>query len=160
MTATWTFDATRLQGFFCSSTTSSTWLSILSRWAVNTYINAANAKISRYIWLIRGSLIDIDKSTEFVLFCCVVFQVKQVFPLGFYSLLVIPFALAAMNVFWFWKIARGMIKTLSKASHSRWSVVLSFMMAMQFNAATQTLDSLFSYAIRWMSVVSDHVINI
>ncbi|KAJ4719260.1 transmembrane protein 56-B [Melia azedarach] len=46
-------------------------------------------------------------------------QVKQVFPLGFYSLLVIPFALAAMNVFWFWKIARGMIKTLSKASHSR-----------------------------------------
>ncbi|KAI3450173.1 hypothetical protein Pfo_006838 [Paulownia fortunei] len=46
-------------------------------------------------------------------------QVKQVFPLGFYSLLTVPPALATMNVFWFWKIARGMIKTLSKASHSQ-----------------------------------------
>ncbi|PIN07969.1 putative protein, contains TBC domain [Handroanthus impetiginosus] len=46
-------------------------------------------------------------------------QVKQVFPLGFYSLLTVPPALAMMNVFWFCKIARGMIKTLSKARHSQ-----------------------------------------
>ncbi|KAL5757198.1 hypothetical protein ACOSP7_021637 [Xanthoceras sorbifolium] len=46
-------------------------------------------------------------------------QVKQVFPLGFYSLLMVPPVLSAMNAFWFWKIAKGLIKTLSKARHSR-----------------------------------------
>ncbi|XAR58814.1 hypothetical protein NMG60_11014363 [Bertholletia excelsa] len=45
-------------------------------------------------------------------------QVKEVFPLGFYSLLVVPPILAVMNLFWFWKIAKGMIKTLVKASKS------------------------------------------
>ncbi|CAN8246632.1 unnamed protein product [Cochlearia groenlandica] len=44
-------------------------------------------------------------------------QVKQVFPLGFYSLLTIPPALAMMNVVWFWKITKGLIKTISKARH-------------------------------------------
>ncbi|GAY62798.1 hypothetical protein CUMW_220680 [Citrus unshiu] len=33
-------------------------------------------------------------------------QVKEIFPLGFYSLLVVPPMLAIMNVFWFWKIAK------------------------------------------------------
>ncbi|KAK2440512.1 TRAM, LAG1 and CLN8 (TLC) lipid-sensing domain containing protein [Trifolium repens] len=33
-------------------------------------------------------------------------EVKQVFPLGFYSLLVVPPVLAMMNLFWFWKIAK------------------------------------------------------
>ncbi|XP_010555665.1 PREDICTED: transmembrane protein 56 [Tarenaya hassleriana] len=42
-------------------------------------------------------------------------QVKQVFPLGFYSLLTIPPALGVMNLLWFWKITKGLIKTLSKA---------------------------------------------
>ncbi|XP_073023954.1 uncharacterized protein [Primulina eburnea] len=46
-------------------------------------------------------------------------QVKKVFPVGFYSLLVVPSVLAMMNLFWFWKIARGLIKTLNKARHSR-----------------------------------------
>ncbi|KAL8525899.1 hypothetical protein ACS0TY_015216 [Phlomoides rotata] len=45
-------------------------------------------------------------------------QVKKVFSLGFYSLITIPPVLAVMNAFWFWKIARGMIKTLRKAQHS------------------------------------------
>ncbi|GMY10389.1 TLC domain-containing protein 4-B-like isoform X1 [Fagus crenata] len=44
-------------------------------------------------------------------------QVKKIFPLGFYDLLVVPPVLAIMNVFWFWKIARGLIKTVSKARH-------------------------------------------
>ncbi|KAK4407588.1 TLC domain-containing protein 4-B [Sesamum angolense] len=44
-------------------------------------------------------------------------QVKKVVPLGFYSLLTIPPTMAMMNVFWFWKIARGMLKILSKAKH-------------------------------------------
>ncbi|XP_073269304.1 uncharacterized protein [Primulina huaijiensis] len=46
-------------------------------------------------------------------------QVKKVFPVGFYSLLVVPPVLAMMNLFWFWKIARGLIKTLNKARHSK-----------------------------------------
>ncbi|EEF35964.1 conserved hypothetical protein [Ricinus communis] len=47
-------------------------------------------------------------------------QVKKVFPLGFYSLLSVPPVLGVMNVVWFWKIARGLIKTLSRAkNHSQ-----------------------------------------
>ncbi|KAL5580449.1 hypothetical protein UlMin_012891 [Ulmus minor] len=46
-------------------------------------------------------------------------QVKTIFPLGFYSLLTVPFVLAFMNVFWFWKIVKGLIKTLSKARRSK-----------------------------------------
>ncbi|KAL1826216.1 hypothetical protein DCAR_0314415 [Daucus carota subsp. sativus] len=45
-------------------------------------------------------------------------QVQKVYPLGFYSMLSIPPVLAMMNVFWFWKITKGMIKTLTKARHS------------------------------------------
>nr|XP_043610302.1 TLC domain-containing protein 4-B-like [Erigeron canadensis] len=42
-------------------------------------------------------------------------QVKQVYyPMGFYTLLTIPPALALMNLFWFYKIAKGMVKTLTK----------------------------------------------
>ncbi|KAL6952640.1 hypothetical protein U1Q18_043967, partial [Sarracenia purpurea var. burkii] len=44
-------------------------------------------------------------------------QVKKVFSLGFYSLLTVPPVLALMNFFWFWKIAKGLVKTLSKARH-------------------------------------------
>ncbi|KAL6203599.1 hypothetical protein ACLB2K_027299 [Fragaria x ananassa] len=44
-------------------------------------------------------------------------EVKTIFPLGFYSLLSIPPVLAMMNLFWFWKIAKGLIKTVSKAKH-------------------------------------------
>ncbi|KAK9125008.1 hypothetical protein Scep_013854 [Stephania cephalantha] len=46
-------------------------------------------------------------------------QVKTIFPLGFYSLLTVPPILSVMNVVWFWKIVKGLIKTLSKARHSR-----------------------------------------
>lgn len=46
-------------------------------------------------------------------------EVKKIFPLGFYSLLMVPPVLAMMNAFWFWKIAKGLIKTLSKARHSQ-----------------------------------------
>ena len=52
----------------------------------------------------------------FVLFIFPI-QVKKVFPLGFYSLLAVPPVLTVMNLFWFWKIAKGMMKTLSKARH-------------------------------------------
>uniref|UniRef100_A0A0D9V745 TLC domain-containing protein n=1 Tax=Leersia perrieri TaxID=77586 RepID=A0A0D9V745_9ORYZ len=41
-------------------------------------------------------------------------QVKSIFTLGFVSLLTVPPALAVMNLFWFWKILKGMLKTLSK----------------------------------------------
>ncbi|XP_004500412.1 uncharacterized protein [Cicer arietinum] len=46
-------------------------------------------------------------------------EVKEVFPMGFYSLLAVPPVLSMMNLFWFWKIAKGMVKTLSKAKHSK-----------------------------------------
>ncbi|KAL7247128.1 hypothetical protein ACSBR2_002111 [Camellia fascicularis] len=48
-------------------------------------------------------------------------QVKDVFLLGFYSLIAVPPVLAMMNLFWFWKIARGMMKTLSKAGYCKQS---------------------------------------
>lgn len=46
-------------------------------------------------------------------------QIKKVYPLGFYSLLTVPPVLALLNIVWFWKIAKGMIKTLRKARHSQ-----------------------------------------
>lgn len=45
-------------------------------------------------------------------------QAKSMFPLGFYSLLTVPPAVAAMNVIWFSKILKGMVKTLSRRKHS------------------------------------------
>ncbi|THF95686.1 hypothetical protein TEA_029405 [Camellia sinensis var. sinensis] len=47
--------------------------------------------------------------------------VKDVFLLGFYSLIAVPPVLAMMNLFWFWKIARGMMKTLSKTGYCKQS---------------------------------------
>lgn len=44
-------------------------------------------------------------------------QVKSIFPLGFYSLLTAPSLLTVMNLFWFWKIFKGMVKTLFRKRH-------------------------------------------
>ncbi|XP_058075206.1 uncharacterized protein LOC131223733 isoform X3 [Magnolia sinica] len=44
-------------------------------------------------------------------------QVKMIFPLGFYSILMVPPMISLLNLFWFWKILKGLIKTLSKARH-------------------------------------------
>ena len=41
-------------------------------------------------------------------------QARSIFTLGFYSLVAVPSAVAVMNVFWFWKILKGMVKTLSR----------------------------------------------
>lgn len=46
-------------------------------------------------------------------------QVKTIFPLGFYSMLLVPSLLSVMNVLWFRKILRGMIKTLSRKRHEQ-----------------------------------------
>lgn len=46
-------------------------------------------------------------------------QVKRVFPLGFYSLLIAPSTISVMNVIWFKKIFRGMMKTLSRRKHEQ-----------------------------------------
>ncbi|KAL3616260.1 hypothetical protein CASFOL_039650 [Castilleja foliolosa] len=46
-------------------------------------------------------------------------EVRLVFPLGFYSVVSVPPVISLMNVFWFWKIAKGMVKTLKKARHSQ-----------------------------------------
>ncbi|KAJ1263389.1 hypothetical protein BS78_09G180900 [Paspalum vaginatum] len=39
-------------------------------------------------------------------------QVRTVFPLGFYSILAVPPVLSLMNLLWFWKICKGIVKTL------------------------------------------------
>ncbi|KAL9316433.1 hypothetical protein ACSQ67_017434 [Phaseolus vulgaris] len=44
-------------------------------------------------------------------------EVKEVFLFGFYTLIMVPSVLAVLNIFWFWKIAKGMVKTLTKAKH-------------------------------------------
>ncbi|XP_074564832.1 uncharacterized protein LOC141821318 [Curcuma longa] len=44
-------------------------------------------------------------------------QVKTIFPLGLYSLLTIGPAMALLNLFWFLKILKGMVKTLSRRRH-------------------------------------------
>lgn len=46
-------------------------------------------------------------------------QVREIFPLGFYSILVVSPLLSAMNLFWFWKIAKGLVKTLTKSRHAQ-----------------------------------------
>ncbi|CAD6342098.1 unnamed protein product [Miscanthus lutarioriparius] len=45
-------------------------------------------------------------------------QVRTVFPLGFYSILTVPPLLSLMNLVWFWKICKGMVKTLCKMKQS------------------------------------------
>lgn len=49
------------------------------------------------------------------------------FLFGFYTLIMVPSVLAVMNIFWFWKIAKGMIKTLTKAKHNKgaWQCTLN-----------------------------------
>jgi hypothetical protein len=44
--------------------------------------------------------------------------VRTVFPLGFYSMLTVPPLLSLMNLVWFWKICKGMVKTLCKTKQS------------------------------------------
>ncbi|KMZ70847.1 Transmembrane protein 56 [Zostera marina] len=44
-------------------------------------------------------------------------QAKTIFSLGFYNLLITPSLLAMMNVYWFWKITKGLIKNVSKTKH-------------------------------------------
>ncbi|CAN0876812.1 TLC domain-containing protein 4 [Linum grandiflorum] len=48
-------------------------------------------------------------------------QVRTIFPLGFYTVVTVPPTMSMMNVVWFWKIAKGMVKTVSRArkGHSR-----------------------------------------
>uniref|UniRef100_A0A0A9H9C4 TLC domain-containing protein n=1 Tax=Arundo donax TaxID=35708 RepID=A0A0A9H9C4_ARUDO len=46
-------------------------------------------------------------------------QLKSIFTLGFYSTLMVPSVVAVLNVIWFGKIFKGMVKTLSrKKKHS------------------------------------------
>ena len=41
-------------------------------------------------------------------------QVKEIFPAGFYFLFIAPPSLAIMNLFWFYKILKGLLRTLPK----------------------------------------------
>ncbi|KAK8950238.1 hypothetical protein KSP40_PGU000004 [Platanthera guangdongensis] len=44
-------------------------------------------------------------------------QVKTIFPIGLYSVLSVPSLIAVMNVYWFWKITKGLVKTVSRKRH-------------------------------------------
>lgn len=46
-------------------------------------------------------------------------QVKTIFPIGFYSVLSVPSLIAVMNVYWFWKITKGLVKTVSRKIHAQ-----------------------------------------
>ncbi|XP_057431042.1 uncharacterized protein LOC130723913 [Lotus japonicus] len=90
------------------------------------YLDAAGLKNSKlYIWngvaLFFGWLVArIFLFIFFFIHMWIHFdEVEEIYPLGFYSVLMVPPVIAIMNVLWFWKIAKGMIKTLSKAKHSK-----------------------------------------
>ncbi|KAM7256540.1 hypothetical protein ACFE04_012281 [Oxalis oulophora] len=82
----------------------------------NSSLYVANGVVLFIGWLIARIILFIYFFTHMALHFN---EVKVVFPLGFYCLISIPPILSAMNIVWFWKIARGMIKTLSKARKSR-----------------------------------------
>lgn len=70
-------------------------------------------------WMSCHNLIQVTEQASS--FSPLLFQVKEIFDLGFYSLLLVPPVLAIMNLFWFWKIAKGLVKTVSKKRHKQWS---------------------------------------
>lgn len=51
--------------------------------------------------------------------CSINLQVRTVFPLGFYSMMAVPPAMSAMNLLWFRKICKGMVKAMSSANRSQ-----------------------------------------
>ncbi|CAL0315682.1 unnamed protein product [Lupinus luteus] len=84
------------------------------------YLNAAGLKSSKLyiangiamflVWLVARILLFIyffyHMWTHFD-------EVEEVLPLSFYTLLVVPPVLAMMNIFWFWKIVKGVVKAVS-----------------------------------------------
>ncbi|XP_019188193.1 PREDICTED: transmembrane protein 56-B isoform X2 [Ipomoea nil] len=90
------------------------------------YLDVAGQKSSR-LYLFNGVALFfgwlVARILLFIYFFCHIFthfdQVKQVYPMGFYTLLTVPPVLTMMNLFWFTKIAKGMVKTLVKSWHRR-----------------------------------------
>lgn len=86
------------------------------------YLEVANKKNST-LYLLNGIAMFVGwlvaRVVLFVFFFYHIYthfdQVNEVYyPMGYYTLMTIPPSLALMNLFWFWKIAKGMIKTLTK----------------------------------------------
>nr|GLL33329.1 transmembrane protein 56-B isoform X1 [Ipomoea trifida] len=90
------------------------------------YLDVAGQKSSRF-YLFNGVALFLGwlvaRIVLFIYFFYHMFthfdQVKQVYPMGFYTLLAVPPVLTMMNLFWFTKIAKGMVKTLVKSWHRR-----------------------------------------
>ncbi|XP_074568749.1 uncharacterized protein LOC141825260 isoform X2 [Curcuma longa] len=82
----------------------------------NSNIYVYNGVALFFCWLIARILLFIYFFTHIFLNFD---QVRTMFPLGFYSLLTVPPIVAVMNVVWFWKISKGMVKTLSKKRHAK-----------------------------------------
>ncbi|XP_042438638.1 TLC domain-containing protein 4-B-like [Zingiber officinale] len=82
----------------------------------NSNIYVYNGVVLFFGWLVARILLFIYFFTHIFLNFD---QVRTMFPLGLYSLLTAPPIIAVMNVVWFWKIFKGMVKTLSKKRHSK-----------------------------------------
>ncbi|XP_057987542.1 uncharacterized protein LOC110631892 isoform X1 [Hevea brasiliensis] len=91
------------------------------------YLDVAGKKSSK-MYICNGVLLFLGwLVARILLFICLFThmfihfdQVKKIFPLGFYSILSAAPIMAVMNVVWFWKIAKGLIKTLSRTKrHSQ-----------------------------------------
>lgn len=86
------------------------------------YLDVAGQKSSK-LYVLNGVLLFLGwlvaRILLFIFFFTHMFihfdQVTKIFPLGFYSLLLVSPVLTAMNLIWFWKITKGLIKTVSKA---------------------------------------------
>ncbi|CAI0431396.1 unnamed protein product [Linum tenue] len=83
---------------------------------VHMYIHFDEVSMSPSSPVILGQIPGLVSSSGVV---WLFFQVKTIFPLGLCTLLTVPPMLTMMNVFWFWKIAKGMVKTLSKSRQSQ-----------------------------------------
>ncbi|KAG8371611.1 hypothetical protein BUALT_Bualt13G0106300 [Buddleja alternifolia] len=90
------------------------------------YLDAAGVKNSK-IYVYNGVALFfgwlVARVILFVFFFYHMFlhfdQVRKIFPVGFYCTVMSPPIISLMNVFWFWKIAKGMVKTLRKARHAQ-----------------------------------------
>ncbi|KAL2488422.1 Translocation associated membrane protein [Forsythia ovata] len=90
------------------------------------YLDVAGQKNSK-LYILNGAALFLGwlvaRILLFVFFFYHMFihfdQLKKVFPLGFYSLLTVAPLLATLNAIWFWRIAKGLVKTLNKAKHSQ-----------------------------------------
>ncbi|MED6184720.1 hypothetical protein PIB30_050218 [Stylosanthes scabra] len=107
-----------LMVLFSESTTPS----INLRW----YLDVAGLKSSK-LYIVNGIALFLGwlvaRIFLFMFFFCHVWthfdEVKEMNALCYYFMFVVPSVLTLMNLYWFWKIAKGMVKTVTKSTHRK-----------------------------------------